>query len=182
MKTFVRSSFIFLILLVLLITALSIFWDVKQDAFCNCGYGYMIDIAFADVGLLVFISTAVGLAVAYSFYSLSKRSFLLVFLTLGVWFLSGRTVGIKTFHEPSIMTGWFYTETKRFDICDQKDNDCEVLIYYHTELIKKPFWRVQIKNRVCNETFFVGPFIWEKTLSQINKYIQQKDIRDEKSK
>ena len=101
------------------------------------------------------------------FYFLKTgRKLLFVFLgvTIILWLLSGRTIGAIVDPEGKIVVGWFYIETEEFYVCDRK-TDCESVFYYQTKIEKLPFWRIEIKNGNIDKRIFVGPFIWDKTLS-----------------
>lgn len=95
-----------------------------------------------------------------------KRKVLIVLVVLStlffIWFFSGRV--ISTFPNGKIGTGWFYFETTRHDMC-QNVLDCEKSLYYETLIEELPFWRIRIHNKQNEQTIYIGPFIWKKTLT-----------------
>jgi hypothetical protein len=81
-------------------------------------------------------------------------------ITFFFWLLSGRTVAF--FPDGRLISGWFYFETNRVDIC-KNDIDCEKIYYYDTSYQNKFFFFYRIKNKEIETKIFVGPFLVEKT-------------------
>ena len=77
-------------------------------------------------------------------------------IVFGLWLLSGRMIAL--FPDGRLISGWFYMETSRVDIC--KDvADCEKTLYYETSYRSEFLWKYRIKNKELDFTIFASPFI-----------------------
>lgn len=74
-----------------------------------------------------------------------------------LWSLSGRMVALFPL-DGRLISGWFYIETNRIEIC-KNDCDCEKVFYYETNYKKEFIWTYRIKNKDIETTLFTSPFI-----------------------
>lgn len=106
------------------------------------------------------------------FRKFCTRKILILSVVLLLWLLSGRVVAFKAFPDGRIITGWYYIETNRFNLC-KNDVDCETIVSKESTITKLALWRVSINSKYTNKIIFVGPFTWHscyKTLgNQIGK-------------
>jgi len=147
------------------------------------GVGYLPDTPNLDGGSIDSLMSFASLPVLYPtiflvifglllFIYLKKPTVIKsVFLSLGLflWILSGRMIGIG-WPDGRVSSGWFNTRTDMFYLCDDK-TDCETMIYYQTQTQNLSFWRIRIKNQNIDKVIFVGPLLWDRTITMIKKTV-----------
>lgn len=108
---------------------------------------------------LVSITFGIAFFIIVFFYQKARRKVVipLLILIFLLWFLSGRMIAL--FPDGRIITGWFYIQTNRSDIC-RTDIDCEKVFRYDTRLEKLSVWRLRVSNSEIDVQIFTGPFIW----------------------
>lgn len=112
-----------------------------------------------------FIIIVLSLIVYFKKQSIQSK-YITIILIFSIWVLSGRVIGVKPYGELS--SGWFNIRFNEINIC-KHSMDCEKTYYYETEIKELSFWRVKVKNNNIDEEYFVGPILWEKALSLLNK-------------
>jgi len=85
-----------------------------------------------------------------------------------IWIMGERVVSIGLFPDTSINSGWFYNKTKSIKLTSEKKEPDQ--IFLETSFEKLSFWRIRIINEDINFVIFVGPMIWDKTISLFYKY------------
>jgi hypothetical protein len=98
------------------------------------------------------------------------KKILILSLALILWLISGRVVAIKAFSDGRIITGWYYVETDKFNLCES-DFDCETITSQETTIIKLPMWRVRINSKHINKVVFIGPFTWNSCIKTLANQI-----------
>lgn len=127
----------------------------------------LMDLAAMPVIIPTSLLIVFGLLLYFYWRKNSKVKLVNLGIVMLLWFLSGRTVGMIVYPDGEVVTGWFYIQTGRFYICDQK-TDCETTIGYHTKTESLPFWGIRIKNRNTDKLVFTGPFLWNRTAKLFN--------------
>jgi hypothetical protein len=144
----------------LLLTALRLWPSTGNFIFAG---GSDILMTIVTSHFLTSITLAVSFFATVLIYKKKRRVLFTLLLTLIflLWLLSGRMIAL--FPDGRLISGWFYIETNRTDIC-KTDIDCEKLFYYDTKFEKLSFWRLRIANSETNTTVFTGPFIWKNAI------------------
>lgn len=106
----------------------------------------------------------------YKKFSYSASAVILLLFCL--WLLNGRVMAFKAFPEGRVIAGWYYVETKRFNLCPT-GFDCESIIFKESKVDKLSFWRIRISNKQVDEIIFVGPFTWNECIGVFERYIKK---------
>jgi hypothetical protein len=122
----------------------------------------MMDIVCTNI----FFSLLLTFFLIIEIFTISKKKIKIITLliSLMLWGINGRTIGVMTFPEGKIHTGWFHIVTGHNKICYA---DCETTIIKHSKVKLLCFWRINIVVNNKNNIIFVGPFIWEKTKNML---------------
>lgn len=155
-----KVFFFIISLLMLLLTGLRL-WPSTGNFIFAGGSDMLMSIVASN--FFISITFAVIFFITVFFYKKKKRPLVTSLLTVIflLWFLSGRMIAL--FPDGRLLSGWFYIQTNRTDIC-RTDIDCEKVFYYDTKFEKLSFWKLRIVNKEANATIFTGPFVWRNTI------------------
>lgn len=158
MKVIIKTSII-LIALCMLAGTIMIFLDDIKILFTRESASYLSNIS--DVNSVFSVLFFIGyLFVAVSVLrKFDTQKVLILLPVLILWLLCGRVIAFKAFPDGRIITGWYYVETNRFNLC-KNDIDCETMVSKESTISKLPLWRVRINSKYANKVIFVGPFTW----------------------
>jgi hypothetical protein len=171
MKVIIKTKIILIALFMLAGTVMIFLSDIKI-LFTRESAAYLSNISDVNhvASVLFFIGYLFVTVLVFRKFSTPKILTLLIMLLL--WLLSGRVVAFKAFPDGRIITGWYYIETNKFNLCEN-DIDCEGIISKETTISKLPLWRISINSKYTNNIIFVGPFTWDSCYkvfeSQISK-------------
>ena len=95
----------------------------------------------------------------------SRIKFYFRILVFIIWLMSGRTIYV--FPNGKIGLGWFFVETNRFYICSEGDKNCDDTVT-ECKISEKALFLVKIQTIDKENVFYVGPFIYGKTIHSLN--------------
>lgn len=158
MKVIIKTSTILIAVCMLPGTIMIFLSDIKI-LFTRESAAYLSNISDVNhtASVLFFIGYLFVTVLVFRKFSTSKVLMLLLMLIL--WLLSGRVVAFKAFPDGRIITGWYYIETNKFNLCEN-DVDCEGVISNETTISKLPLWRISLNSKYTKKIIFVGPFTW----------------------
>ncbi|THU30781.1 hypothetical protein FAM09_29720 [Niastella caeni] len=156
MKVIVKASII-LIALSMLVGTIMIFLSDIKILFTRESAAYLSNIS--DVNHMASVLFCIGylFVTVLVFRKFSALKVLTLLLVLILWLLCGRVVAFKAFPDGRVITGWYYIETNKFNLCEN-DVDCEGIISKETTISKLPLWRIRINSKYTKKIIFVGPF------------------------
>lgn len=158
MKVIVKTGIILIALCMLAGTIMIFLKDVKI-LFTRESAAYLSTISDVNHVFSVLFFIGYICVTVLIFRNFSTRKVLMLLVVLILWLLSGRVVAFKAFPDGRIISGWYYIETNKFNLCEN-DVDCETIISKESTISKLPLWRIRINNKYNNTVIFVGPFTW----------------------
>ena len=171
MKVIIKVFIVLIAFVMLTATVLFIFTD-PEILFVRESAAYLSRISVINRGTSVLFFIVYLLLTVLSIKRFGISKILALLLVLVLWIFSGRVVAFKAFPDGRIITGWYYIETDKFNLCEN-DIDCEGVIAKEFKVTNLPLWRINIKTNTFDKTVFVGPFVsksWERVLGkQIGK-------------
>jgi hypothetical protein len=108
---------------------------------------------YLRIFLLIFF---ISMIIFYKRFNQKIIYFIILLVTFFVWCWSG--VMIAIFPNGKLLSGWYYFEIKKVDLC-KSDIDCEKVFYYETSFKRKSFWTYQIGNKEVKVNIITSPFI-----------------------
>jgi hypothetical protein len=96
---------------------------------------------------------------------------ILIITTFFLWFWSGFMVAI--FPEGKVISGWYYFEFNRIELCEN-DPDYEKILYYETTYEKEYIWTYKIKNKKIETRILRSPFIKMELESSLSEHFSKK--------
>ena len=168
MKAITRITVCFIAVIMLLGTAMAHLRGIKI-LFTNESAAYLSNISNVNYIFSWCFLIAYLLVTFFAFRKADVIRLFILFILFGLWLLSGRVIAFKPFPDGRIITGYYYIETDRFNLCDN-ENDCESVISKEAFIQRRPFWLLKIKSKGIQKNIFLGPFTWQ----QCNKVFENR--------